>query len=288
VDETQTALVLSFGRTARGPILEAGLHLKQPWQTVRQFDRRMRLLVIEPREKLTSDHEPVVVQPYACWRIATPELERYLRSVVDRADAETALTDLIWSAVDRELSTHALTDWVNTTGEHAPAGPLAQTRIMDGVARMCRQEARRRFGIDLLGVRLRRLTRPERMKDDIYRLMIADRKRAADRIHKASEARMAQIKTAARQETDRMLAEAENLASKIRAESKAQADRLWTEARRLDPELAALAERLESYRKLLEGNATLVLAGDPELFGVPARTAPGQRLVPSSQAAPGP
>ena len=30
VGETQAALVLSFGRTARGPIIEAGLHVKRP------------------------------------------------------------------------------------------------------------------------------------------------------------------------------------------------------------------------------------------------------------------
>jgi len=287
VDETQAALVLSFGRTARGPIVEAGLHLKRPWQSVRKFDRRLQLLMLGPREKLTGDHEPVVVQPYACWRIAPEAVELYLRSVVDRADAEDSLTDLIWSALDRELSTHALTDWVNTTGDHAAAGLLAQARIMDGVTRTCRPEARQRFGIELLGVHLRRLTRPERMKEDIYRLMIADRQRAAHRIRQASKARTAQIKATARQEADRLPAEAKRLAGMIRAQGRAEADRLWTEARRLDPELTALAEKLESYRRLLDDNATLVLAGDPDVFGVPPRPAPP--LVPSSsQAAPTP
>lgn len=286
VDETQVALVLSFGRQVRGPITEAGVHLKRPWQTVRQFDRRLQLLEFEPREKLVYDHEPVVVQPFACWRIAPEGVERYLKSVENRTGAESLLTDMIWSALDHELSTHALTDWVNTNGEHSPAGLHTQTQIMDEVACTCQQEARRYFGIELLDVRLRRLTRPEWMNEDIYRRMIADRKRTANRLRRASTARVTQIESSACQEVDRLLAEAKKQAREIHAQSKAQAEHLYSEAHRLDPELTALVEKLESYRRLLDGKAMLILSGDPDVFGVPNTTAPAQQPAPTSQVAP--
>lgn len=285
VDETQTALLLSFGRTVRGPIVEAGLHVKRPWQTVRKFDRRLHVLECEPREKRTYNNEPVVVQPYACWRIAPEDAELYLRAVGDRDGAEAALMNLIWGTLDRAVSTHTLTDWFHTIGQHASADWPAQTQIMDSVAHTCRQKARRCFGIELLAVRLRRLTRPEWMKEDIYKRMIVERKRTAEGIRQSSTTRATQIRTDARQEADRILAEARNQAKAIRVQSKRQADRLFSEARRFDPELTALAEKLNCYRELLDGKATLVLSGDPDLFGSPSVGFHDQQAAPASQPA---
>ena len=87
VDETQVAVVRSFGRACKPPIAQAGLCIRLPWQTVRHVDRRVRILPLDAREKLTRDRESVVVQPRVCWRVSSEAAESFLRSVGDEASA---------------------------------------------------------------------------------------------------------------------------------------------------------------------------------------------------------
>lgn len=274
VDETQSALLLSFGRQVREPIVEAGLYVKRPWQKVHIFDRRSRLLVLEPRPMITCNHEHVVIQPYTCWRVAAEGLDRYLKSAVDRTGAEAVLADLIWGSLDRELAEHALTDWIDLSADDTGNDPLPQTQLLNRVTHACRQEAYRQFGIELLDVRLYRVTRPEWMKADIYRRMIADRQRIADEMRQAGADKVTQMKSTARQSADQLITQAKTQADTIRLQAKAQADRILSNARALDPELMVLAETLDSYRSLLSSHATLVLSGDPELFGIPTASQP--------------
>lgn len=285
VDETQTAMVLSFGRTSSEPIVEAGLHFKRPWQTVHTFDRRLQLLVLEPRQIGTGDHEPVVVQPYACWRIAPKATARFLQSALDRKRAETALADVIWNALDREFAKRTLTDWINTDSKNTSSDRLAQTQIMDDLALACRQELLRQFGIELLDVRLYRLMRPEWMKADIYRRMIADRQHAADQMRQSCTKQVQQMKSAARQEADALIAEAKTQASTIRMQAKTEVQRLLNKAEQMEPELMALSEKLESLRSLLNSNATLVLSGDPDIFGGLGTPPPVPLEIPSTRPA---
>jgi len=288
VDETQTALLLSFGRPVNETLVEAGLHLKRPWQTVHKFDCRVQLLVLEPRQLLTSDHEPVVVQPYACWRIAPERTNRYLQSALNRSSAEAFLADVIWSNLDREFAKRTLTGWFNPFGKDTSSGLPVQTQIMEGITRLCQQKALQQFGIELLDVRLYRLSRPEWMKEGIYRRMIADRQHIADKMRQNCAEQVKQMKSAARQEADELIYQAKARAQTIRMQTQTQSQRLLSDARQLEPELMALAEKLENYRSLLNNNATLVLSGDPDIFGTPTSPQTELQQPPSSQPASSP
>ena len=110
VGTTQIAVVTQFGRIVRGPLTEAGLHPKRPWQSVARVDGRVRLAVFEAREMLTRAHEPLVVQPYLCWQVAPEHVERYLAATAGGADVEARLRDVLFSALDEAVAspTHYL------------------------------------------------------------------------------------------------------------------------------------------------------------------------------------
>jgi len=293
VDETQVALVASFGRTCRPALTQAGLSFKWPWQKVRQADRRVRHVVFEPREKLTRDHEPVVVQPYVCWKVASDIAERFIRSAGDDAAAEVLLVDLVWSVLDRELADRPLTDWLNASGDRDPAAEPPQAAIMAAVTRACQQRACERFGLDVLDVQLLRFSRPERMKKDLARLMLAEQQRESDRRCLTIETQRAQVSVQAGGQADRVLADAEEQARRIRLESEREAQRIEADARRIDPDLTDYLVELDRCRLLIENGLP---ASQPALWGLlaqprrsPGSTAGASASRPaSSTPAPGP
>src|SRR3712207_4114909 len=77
VDETEYVLVERFGEIVAvyDRPDDRGLRFKLPWpvETVRRFDRRVRLFDSPARELFTSDRKNVTVEAYVCWRIAEPD-----------------------------------------------------------------------------------------------------------------------------------------------------------------------------------------------------------------------
>lgn len=252
VDETEVALVRSFGRPCRPPLTQAGLSFKWPWQKVQQLDRRVRHVVFEPREKLTRDHEPVVVQPYVCWKVAPDAAERFVRSATDDAAAEVLLADLVWCVLDRELADRPLTDWLNASGDRDPAVEPPQVVIMAAVTRACQQRAYARFGLDVLDVQLLRFSRPERMKKDLARLMLAEQQRKSNQRCLAIETQRAQVSVQAGEQADRVLADAEEQARRIHLEGDRETQRIESEARRINPDLTDFLVGLDQCRLLIE------------------------------------
>jgi len=276
VGETQVALVHSFGRTCRPPLTQAGLSFKWPWQNVQQVDSRVRHVVFEPREKLTRDHEPVVVQPYVCWKVAPDAAERFVRSATDDSATEALLADLVWCVLDRELVGRPLTDWLNASGDREPAVEPPQAAIMAAVTRACQQRACERFGLDVLGVQLLRFSRPERMKKDLAGLMLAEQRRESNQRCLALETQRANLGAQAGGQVDRILADAEEQAGRIRLEGDREAQRIESEARRINPDLTDYLIGLDRCRLLIERGLP---ASPPALWGLP--TQPGRSAQPT-------
>jgi len=265
LDESQVALVESFGAACGSPLGRAGLYPKWPWRTVQCFDRHTRLLEFEQREKLTCDHEPIVVQPYVCWRISLDALPQFARSVGDEFQAERCLTDLVWVVLDHRLAEHPLTDWLNPLGDTQPSCPPPQAVLMAEVTRSCQQEAYVRYGIDVLDVQLQLLTRPEWMKKDLARLMRADQQRRINQLRANADRQRAHLEADVRRQADQVLAEADVQASQIRAQGHREAQRIEADARHMHPELTDDLLRLEQYSRLLEAGPAATQAAEMNL-----------------------
>jgi membrane protease subunit HflC len=265
VDETQVAVVRTWGRASKPPVAQAGLCVKWPWQTVRRVDRRVRLLSLEGRERLTCDGEGVVVEPFVCWRVSSEAAERFLRSVGDDAVARSLLADLVWRVLDRELSQRPLADWLCPIGDREPAGEPPQLTIMARVAAICRSEAFTRFGIDLLDVQLRQFSRPERLTGDLLRLMKAAVNRQIGRGCLAVDLQRERLATDARRQADHILSEAEEQAARIRGDGRREAMKIGGEARLINSALTDYLLQLEGYRTMaVEGEPVGSSAATPE------------------------
>jgi len=272
VGATEAAVLTQFGRVAGTPVMQAGLHFKRPWQTVRVFDRRVRLLTFAPRERLTADHEPVVVMPYACWRVDMQGLERYLAATAGDRDVQGRLRELIWDALDAAIASHPLADWTAAAAATTTPGASSEPTLLNPVRQRCRQAAAQ-LGVDLVEVGLQRLTRPKRLAEVIQQAMQAETRRIEASVELAGLAQAAAIEAEGRRRADAILAEYRREAERLEREGLQQAAKIREEAYQLNPKLPRTIEQLQILRKLIF-NEPLKAATTSKETHVATRTAP--------------
>lgn len=192
------------------------------------------------------------MQPWVCWKVAADTAARFVRSADSDTAAEALLADLVWSVLDRQLAERPLTDWLNPAGDRDPAAEPPQAAIMAAVTRECQQRACERIGLDVLDVQLLRFSRPERIKNDLIRLMQADRRRETERRAQALETQRTQLSVQAGAQADRLIADADRQARRIRIDGQRQSQQIEADARRLDPDLTDYLIELDRCRLMIE------------------------------------
>ena len=123
------------------------------------------------------------------------------------------------------------------------------------------------YGIDLVDVRIRRLSYPPQVREAIFDRIRSERnKKVAD--YQSEGAKLAtDIRTQSEFQERSLLAEAHANERRIKGEADAQADRIRNEAHAKDPSFYAFLKKLEEYQKILGDNKTLLLlSSQRELF----------------------
>lgn len=262
VDETELAVVTSFGRVAsvygEGPS-SAGLHVKAPWQSAIKIDRRFRVFDPAPREVITGDKRNLEVAPYVVWRVADPVV--FLRGSGTPELAEARIDERVSAGLSdaigrRELASLATTDpgrW----------GLDAVTReVLASVAPTARDE----LGVEVVDIRLRRFGHPLEVRPAVFELIRSERRQVAARLRAEGEAQYLTITSQADRARDTILAEAEAEASRIRGNAEAEATSLLNEAHGRDPRFFEFLRTLEAYRSILDDRATVVLSATSPLL----------------------
>jgi membrane protease subunit HflC len=260
VDVTQTVIITQFGKPVR-VLTEPGLAVKwpDPVQTVIRLDKRLRPLDSNIGEFLTQDKKNLVVSNFILWRMVDPM--KFIQSVKDMTSAERRLSDLVGSELGVAIGTYPLSDFV-TIGEAGTKIP----EIAEKVTRACREQALRDFGIEVVDVRIRRLTFPEQNLRSVYARMRAERERMAKKYRAEGEEAATKIKAQTDKETREILANAYRESQVIRGKGDAESIRIYADAFEKDPNFYKLTRTLEAYRKFLDQNTTLILSSDSPLF----------------------
>lgn len=250
VDAREVAVVTLFGRPVRN-LAEPGLYVRAPWplHQVTRYDRRARLLDVDPTEVLTKDKKNLVVETFVVWRVA--DAERFLATVGTPEAAETQLSDLVVSRVAASFGERDFSLLMSTDTAQALIPPSLPTDVA-GVA----QE---RLGIDVLDVRLRHVGLPVQNEQSIYDRMRAERLRIANAYRSEGEEQAATIRAQADRKAAELLAQADRDAAEVRAQAEEAAARTYAETAALDPELYVFLRRLEAAETVLDDDATLIL-----------------------------
>lgn len=281
VDETQQVVITQFGRPVGGPVTTAGFHLKTPViQQANYFEKRLLEWDGDPNQIPTIDKKYIWVDSTARWKISDPL--KFLQSVNNELSAHARLDDIINSATRDVITSHLLVETVRNSnrileteegqGEDVIVSEEAIETIVDGrekleglILAMTKRLAPQ-YGIDLVDVRIKRISYIEDVKKRVYERMIAERKRAAERYRSEGQGKRAEIEGQREKELKVIKSQAYKTAQGIKGKADAEAINIYAEAYSQDPEFYTFLKTLDTYRETIDEKTTLILTTDSDYY----------------------
>jgi modulator of FtsH protease HflC len=286
VDETEQVVVTQFGQPMGEPIKESGLHIKTPFiQEVNRFDKRILEWDGEPNQIPTLDKRYIWVDTTARWRIKDPL--QFLKALGNESVAQARLDDILDSAMRDAVSGHNLVEVIRNTNdivarrENQPKNEdidsitiddaaLESVKVgRDAITRDILKRAAPRltdFGIELIDIRVRRINYVQDVLKKVFDRMISERKRAAEQYRSQGQGKRAEIEGKMSRDLSQINSEAYQKAQEIIGNADAEAVKIYADAYNRDPEFYAFLKTLETYTKTIDGNTTLMLSTDSDLF----------------------
>jgi modulator of FtsH protease HflC len=282
VDQSEQAIIVEFGEPKGGVITRAGLHWKKPLiQEVRRFDKRLLVWDGDPNQIPTRGREFISVDTTARWRIVDPLL--FLKSVRDESGARSRLDDIIDSVVRDKVSNTELEEIVRSKDWNPNPTAVEDAAVLgtDADLKVAPQKGREQLtreitadaqkgiaelGIELVGVRIRRLNYIDEVRSKVEERMIAERQRVAEHFRSEGAGRSAEIDGETEREQQRIISEGNRRAEEIRGQADAEATKVYGQAYGKDPEFFAFFRTLESYARGIGANTTLMLRADSDFY----------------------
>jgi membrane protease subunit HflC len=253
VNEAEQCLILQFGKPIR-IIREPGLYFKYPFvQDVIRFDKRVLVADAKPAEYITLDKKRLTVDTVTRWKIVKP-LEFY-QTVSNYRGAISRLNDIIFARLREEIANHDFKSFIREERE----------KIMDQVTKATAQLAKR-FGIDVVDVRIKRVDLPEEVQNSVFARMRAERERIAKRYRAEGEEKGREIRASAEKEKEIILAEAYRTAEILRGEGDGEAAAVYAASYGKDEEFFSFMRHLDVYQKVFRDDTTILLRLDSPLM----------------------
>jgi membrane protease subunit HflC len=196
----------------------------------------------------------MIIDNYAIWSITDPE--NMIANARTEMNAEARMGEFIFSIVRSELGKMNFSEIINE--EESSRGVLNE----EITAKVNEYLQRDNYGIVVDDVRIKRSDLPEANEEAVFNQMITDREKIAQQYLSEGEADKSRIRAEVDREVQEMLSTARANAEKIRAEGEQEAAQIYNNAFAQDPEFYQLYRTLESYKKTIDGETTIILPQD--------------------------
>jgi membrane protease subunit HflC len=289
VNQTEQVIITQFGKPVGDPITEPGLHFKLPFvQTISRIDKRFLEWDGTPVAIPTRDKTYIHVDTFARWRINDPKT--YFVRLHDERSAQSRLEDILGSETRNAIAKHDLIEIVRTDKNRKPLRDENLKNVPTGVGTIgvlpsiqfgrlkIEEEIKAaaaaklaEFGIELLDLRLKRVNYNPDVLDRIYQRMISERRQIAQRFRSEGEGEAARIAGQKERDLNEIQSTAYRQVQQIRGQADAKATEIYAHAYTQNPQAAefyAFLKSMETYRKVLTKDSTLVLSTDSDLFGL--------------------
>ena len=254
VDPTEQALVLRFGQPVRDLINDPGLYARAPFiDSVVYIDKRILALDNERQEVLVADNQRLEVDAFVRYRIEDPLL--FYQSVFNVAGANAQLGGMLNSALRRTLSEASIIDIVKNKRDALMAD------IRDAV-----RAGAKRFGLEVIDVRIKRADLPEENSEAVFRRMQAERQQAAATFRAQGVQQAQQIKAEADRKVTVTIAEAQQQSDQIRGEGDGERNRIFAEAYGADPDFFAFYRSMQAYDAALKTDGRAIISPKSDFF----------------------
>src|SRR6266550_2268737 len=301
VKQTDQVIITQFGQPMGDPITEAGLHLKLPLiQDVNRIDKRFLEWDGLPVAIPTRDKTYIHVDTFARWRIN--DAKTYFVRLHDERSAQSRLEDILGSETRNAVAKNDLIEIIRTDKDRKPLRDenlkSAQTglgtigvlppiyfgrqKIEDEIKAKAAGKLAE-FGIDLLDVRLKRVNYNPDVLDRIYQRMISERRQIASRFRSEGEGEAARIAGQKERDLNEIQSTAYRQVQQIRGEADGKATEIYAKAYTQNAQAAEFynfLKSMETYRKVLTKDTTLVFSTDSDLFGLLKRASAKPQTLP--------
>lgn len=249
VNERQVAVVTQFSRLISTQD-QAGLRFKVPFiQHVEYFDKRIQRLDVEPELFLTNEKKYLIVDYYVEWRIGT--VRRFYTSVQgSNTRASRLLDQLVKDGLRGEFVRRSVSEVISED----------RNSIMNSVTEQLGKDAER-YGVKIVGVRLKRVDFSDDIRDRVFDRMRAERERVSKSLRAQGREKSQVIRATANREAAEILARAGAQAEIIRGDADAAAAKVYADTYGKDLEFYAFKRSMEAYRSgFSQGRDVLVLS----------------------------
>jgi membrane protease subunit HflC len=253
VQQTEQTIVLQFGAPV-DVVTDPGLHVKAPWNSVINVDKRILDLENPSQEVIASDQKRLVVDAFARYRIK--DALRFYQSVGSIQAANLQLTSLLNAALRRVLGEVSFITVVRDERE----------KLMGRIREQLDREAGG-YGIEVVDVRIRRADLPEQNSQAVYDRMKSERQREAAEFRAQGGQRAQEIRSKADRDVTVIIADANSQAEQTRGVGDAERNRLFAEAYGKDADFFAFYRSMTAYESGLKSSDTrFLLRPDSDFF----------------------
>jgi len=256
VDQRQAALVFQLGEVVSIK-KDPGLYFKVPLiQNIRYFETRILTMdPADPERFITSEKKNVLVDYYVKWRIKDIE-KFYVSFNGDERRAENRLSQTVNDGMRAEFGKRTVHDVVS--GE--------RDDVMEALRKSADVDSKR-FGVEVMDVRIKRVDLPSEVSESVYRRMEAERKRVANELRSTGSAEAEKIRADADKQREVIIAEAYRDAQRTKGEGDGSAAAIYSEAFGKNPEFYAFYRSMEAYKQSFSNkNDVMVLQPNSEFF----------------------
>ncbi|MDQ8183331.1 protease modulator HflC [Pelagicoccus sp. SDUM812005] len=284
VRETEQVILTQFGEVVGDPVVESGLHFMVPFvQKPNVMEKRILGWDGRASEMTTKDKTFIEVDTFGRWRIADPK--QFFLRLRDERSAQSRLDGILGSATKEAIAKHELVEMVRSTKGRKPqvdetlsaqASSLGVLPDIEkgriAVEEEIFQEASKKLtelGIELLDVRFKRVNYHDNVERSIYQRMISERQQIAERFRSEGAGEAAKINGKRGRDLQEIESVAYRTVLEIRGNADAKATEIYANAYNQSPaavEFYEFIKSLEAYESVLQGDTTLILTTESELF----------------------
>lgn len=280
VNEWEQVIITQFGQPVGDPIVTPGLKFKIPFvQKLHRFDKRFLEWEGDVAELPTRDKVFILVDGYARWRISDPLL--FFQRLRNEMGAQSRLDDILDGETRNAIAKHALLQVIRSTNrvpevdESMPELTVGLEEIAEGREAIRQQvleagqERTSDLGIEVLDVQFKRINYGEQVLQDVYRRMISERSRIAERFRSEGQGERAKILGDMERELKRIQSEAYREAEGIRGRADAEATDIYAQAYDQSADSRRFYEFLktmETFEATVDAETLLLLSTDGDFY----------------------
>ena len=254
MNEKEQGLVLQFGEPKR-VVQDSGLHFKIPMiQNVVRYDKRILEYNLPVEEVIAVDKKRMLIDSFARFKIIDP-LEFY-KTVGNELNVRNRLNSNVISSLRRVVGRVTLDELLSDE----------RSKIMDRIKVEVNDEAKR-FGIEVIDVRIRRADLPEANSQAIFDRMKSERLREAKEFRAKGAEEAQRIRAEADKEKTVLLAEASRKSEILKGEGESESISIYSNAFEKDPDFYSFYRSMQAYNSVLgEDGTTMILSPDSQFL----------------------